>query len=148
MAKRMEPKRKNPAEVLKDLKEGRQDAAGHGPAEEQRYLEKVLSSQHSMPNAVKFFAHDFLVEASYQAGDLDRSLEAVAEAQRYLPVVQEEAQREFQAYLPEMRFCERGIGLFADANEVDKAIVLCDLALSLGLGKEYEAKRHSLDRRL
>lgn len=148
MAKRQEPKRKTPADVLEDLRTGHQEAAGHGPAEAQRYLEKVLSSQHSLPNAVKFFAHDFLVEASYTAGDLERCLEAVVEAQRYLPSAQEDATRDLQAYLPDLRFCERGIGLRADAGEIEEAVSLCDVAIALGLGKAYEAKRQSLERRL
>ncbi|HEY9898679.1 MAG TPA: hypothetical protein V6D00_05810 [Pantanalinema sp.] len=148
MSKRQEPKRKTPADVLQDLRSGHQEANGHGPAEAQRYLEKVISAQHSLPNAVKFFAHDLLVEASYLAGDEERALEAVAEAQRYMPSAQEEAQREFKAYLPELRFCERGIALLADTGEIEQALGLCDLALELGLGRAYESKRQSLERRL
>ena len=148
MAKRSEPKHKTPAEVLADLQAGHTEASFMGPAEAQRYLEKVLSAQHSLPNAVKFFAYDLLAEASYENGDLARCLEAVDGAQKYLPVAQEDAARAVADYLPQARFFERGISAFADADEVAKAIALCDQAIALGLGRAYEAKRHSLERRL
>ncbi len=148
MAKRQEPKRKTPADVLQDLRNGHQDAIGHGPVEAQRYLTKVLSAQHSLPNAVKFFAQDLLVEAAYQSGEHEACMEAVEAAQQYMPAAREDAERELQSYLPELRFCERGISVFADANEIEKAVALCDVAIALGLGKSYEAKRQSLERRL
>lgn len=148
MAKRQEPKRKSPAEILQDLRDGHQEAAGEGHTEAQRYLDKVLSSQNSLPNAVKFFAYDLLVEASYQSGDHERCLEAIAATRQYLPAAQEDAARDVQAYLPELRFCERGIGLLADQGEVEQALALCDEAIALGLGRAYEAKRQSLERRL
>lgn len=148
MAKRIEPKRKTPADVLNDLRNGHQEAIGHGPEEAQRYLTKVLSAQHSLPNAVKFFAHDLLVEACYQAGDTQACAEAIEGAERYMPAAQEDAEREFRDYLPELRFCERGISVYADEGDVSKAVALCDLAISLGLGRAYEAKRQSLERRL
>lgn len=148
MSKRQEPKRKTPADILQDLRTGYQEASFHGPADAQRYLEKVLSAQHSLPNAVKFFAYDLLVEASFSAGNEERCLEAIAHAQRYLPSAQAEAQRDLQAYLPELRFCERGIAAFADSGDIEQAMALCDQALELGLGRAYENKRQSLERRL
>ena len=148
MAKRQEPKHKNPAEVLQDLRDGHREAEFHGPAEAKRYLEKVLAAQHSLPNAVKFFAYDLLVEASYQAGDLERAREAVQATKQYLPAAQEDAARETKEYMPQARFLERGIGLLADEGEVEAAIGLCDEAIALGLGRAYEAKRQSLERRL
>jgi hypothetical protein len=148
MAKRQEPKRKTPADMLDDLRSGHQDALGHGPAEAQRYLTKVLASQHSLPNAVKFFAYDLLVEASYQSGDHERCLEAVASTREYLPAAQEDAERELKAYMPEARYFERGIGLLADQGDVEAALALCDEAIAHGLGRAYEAKRQSLERRL
>lgn len=148
MSKRQEPKRKTPSDVLQDLRSGHQDANGHGPADAQRYLEKVLSAQHSLPNAVKFFAYDLLVEASFQSGDEESALASVAAARRYLPAAQEEAPRELKAYLPELRFCERGIALLSDTGEIQQALDLCDMALDLGLGRAYESKRQSLERRL
>ena len=148
MAKRQEPKHKSPADMLQDLRAGHQEAAGDGHAAAQRYLEKVLASQHSLPNAVKFFAYDMLVEASYQAGDHERCMEAIASTRQYLPAAQEDAAREVQAYMPELRYCERGIGLLADQGEVEQELALCDEAIALGLGRAYEAKRQSLERRL
>lgn len=148
MAKRQEPKRKSPADMLADLRSGHQDALGHGPAEAQRYLDKVLTSQQSLPNAVKFFAYDLLVEASYLAGDHERCLEAVARTREYMAAAEEDASRELKAYMPELRCCERGIGLLADQGDVEGAMALCDEAIALGLGRAYEAKRQSLERRL
>lgn len=148
MAKRQEPKRKSPADMLEDLRSGYQEASGHGFADGQRYLEKVLSSQNSLPNAVKFFAYDLLVEASYQNGDNERCLEAVASTRQYLPAAQEDAAREVKDYLPELRYCERGIGILADQGDVEQALALCDEAIALGLGRAYEGKRQSLERRL
>lgn len=148
MAKRTEPKRKTPADVLQDLRTGHQEALGHGPVEAQRYLTKVLSAQHSLPNAVKFFAHDLLVEAAYQTGDTEACLEALEAARRYMAAAQEDAEREFKAYLPELRFCERGISVWSDEGDIEQAVALCDVAIALGLGKSYEAKRQSLERRL
>ena len=148
MAKRQEPKHKKPADMLQDLRDGYQEAVGEGFPEAQRYLEKVLASQQSLPNAVKFFAYDMLVEASYQAGSHERCLEAIASTRQYLPAAQEDAAREVQAYMPELRYCERGIGLLADQGEVEQALALCDEAIALGLGRAYEAKRQSLERRL
>ncbi|HEY9898698.1 MAG TPA: hypothetical protein V6D00_05905 [Pantanalinema sp.] len=107
-----------------------------------------MSVQHSLPDAVKFFAYDFVVEACYLVGQEDRALGAVEATRRYLPSAQEEAERDLKAYLPELRFCERGIGLLADAGDIEQALSLCDLALELGLGRAYESKRQSLERRL
>ncbi len=148
MAKRIEPKQKSFSEILHDIRAGYEEAAGYGAPQGQRYLEKVLASQQSLPNAAKFFAYDLLVEACHRAEDEDACLEAIGEAQRYLEVAQNEAARDFADYLPALRFCERGIGLWSDANEIEKAIALCDVAIGLGLGKVYEAKRASLERRL
>lgn len=148
MAKRQEPKHKKPADMLQDLRDGYREAVGEGFPEAQRYLEKVLASQQSLPNAVKFFAYDMLVEASYQAGNHERCLEAIASTRQYLPAAQEDAAREVQAYMPELRYCERGIGLLSDQGEVEQALALCDEAIDLGLGRAYEAKRQSLERRL
>ena len=148
MAKRTEPKRKTPADVLNDLRTGHQEASGHGSVEAQRYLTKVLSAQHSLPNAVKFFAHDLLVEACYQAGDTQACLEALEGAERYMPAAQEDAEREFRDYVSELRFCERGISVYSDEGDIEQAVALCDVAIALDLGRSYEAKRQSLERRL
>lgn len=146
MAKRPEPKRKSSADFLDDLRQGRQACFGH--LEGRRYLEKVLSAQHSLPNAVKFFAYDMLAEDAYHEGATATCLAAVAGAREHLAAAQDEWPRETKAYLPGSHFCERGASLLAEEGDVEGAIALCDLAIELGLGRAYEAKRQSLERRL
>lgn len=146
MAKRPDPKRKSSEDFLQDLRKGHAECFGH--VEGRRYLEKVLSAQHSLPNAVKFFAYDLLVEDAYQEGATAKALEAVAGAREYLAAAQGEWPRETREYLPQLRFCERGSSLLADEGDLEGAIALCDLALELGLGRAYEARRQSFERRL
>lgn len=146
MAKRHEPNRKSAEDFLADLRKGHQACFGH--EEGRRYLEKVISAQHSLPNAVKFFAYDLLAEDAYHEGKTELVLEAVRGAQAHLADAQEAWPREVKAYLPELRFCERGSSVLADEGDVEGAIALCDLALGLGLGRAYEAKKQSLERRL
>lgn len=148
MAKRPEPHHKTPAEVLADLRQGHDDALAFGPADARKYLEKVLASQHSLPNAVKFFAYDLLVEARYNTDDPEATLEAVQAAKSYMAAAQEDAPRDLAAYLPEARLFERGISVYSDMDDVAAAVALCDDAIALGLGKAYEGKRRSLERRL
>jgi hypothetical protein len=148
MAKRVEPHHKTPAEVLADLRAGHDEALSFGPADARRYLEKVLSAQHSLPNAVKFFAYDLLVEARYNTDDPEGTLEAVQSAKQYLEAAQEDAPRELAAYLPQARYFERGISVLSDQDDVAGAVALCDEAIAQGLGRAYEGKRRSLERRL
>lgn len=44
----------------------------------------------------------------------------------------------------ELKWLETGISLLADRAAFDEALRLCDVALSLGYGRAYEAKKHSL----
>lgn len=148
MARRPEPHHKTPAEILADLRTGHDEAMGFGPAEARRYLEKVLASQHSLPNAVKFFAYDLLAETAYASDDPERCLEAVAAARQYFPAAQADAPRELTDYLPQLKALERGISVLADQDRIAEALELCDQAIELGLGKAYEGKRRSLERRL
>jgi hypothetical protein len=148
MAKRPEHHHKSPAEVLADVRAGHDEALSFGPTDARRYLEKVLTSQHSLPNAVKFFAYDLLVEARYNTDDPEGTLEAVQSAKQYLEAAKEDAPREFAAYLPQARFFERGISVLADQDDVAGAVALCDEAIDMGLGRAYEGKRRSLERRL
>ena len=146
MAKRPDPKRKSTDDFLADLRKGRQECFGH--EEGRRYLEKVISAQHSLPDAVKFYAYDMLAEDAYQEGLTELCRQAVEGARKYLAAAQEEWPRETREYLPQLRFCERGSAVLADEGDVEGAIALCDLAIELGLGRAYEAKRQSLERRL
>jgi len=145
VAKRIDPCRKTPLERLQDLLEGAREAELRGTGA--KYLERVLSASDSLPNAVKFFAWARLVDACPATDDGEsRALEALAEAERYLPVAQEEMPQEVARQLPEMRFLEKGVALRSERAEYDEAIRLCDLALGLGLGKAFEARRRSFER--
>src|SRR5664279_2082805 len=115
MARRIEPSRKSPAERLEDLLAGYRDAPF--PAGAAKYLERAIASSDSMPNAVKFFAWALLVSASSALGTPERD---------------------------ELKWLEAGISLLADRAAFDEALRLCDLALSLGYGRAYEAKKNSL----
>jgi len=145
MARRIEPSRKSPAERLEDLLAGYRDAAF--PAGAAKYLERAIASSDSMPNAVKFFAWALLVPASSGLGTPegeDRALEALVEAERYLPAAQDELGALLARERDELKWLESGISLLADRAEFDEALRLCDLALSLGYGRAYEAKKNSL----
>lgn len=145
MARRIEPSRKSPAERLEDLLAGYRDAPF--PAGATKYLERAISSSDSMPNAVKFFAWALLVSASAGLGTPeggDRALEALVKAERYLPAAQDELGALLTRERDELKWLESGISLLADRAAFDEALRLCDLALSLGYGRSYEAKKNSL----
>src|SRR5664280_3922310 len=100
-----------------------------------------------MPNAVKFFAWALLVSASSALGTPegeDRALDALVEAERYLPAAQDELGALLTRERDELKWLEAGISLLADRAAFDEALRLCDLALSLGYGRAYEAKKNSL----
>lgn len=147
MARRLEPSRKSPAERLDDLLAGYRDAPI--PEDAAKYLERALSSSDSMPNAVKFFAWALLVPASAALGTPEsegRALEALAEAERYLPVAQDELGALLTRERDGLRWLETGISLLTDRAAFDEALRLCDVALSLGYGRAFEAKKNSLVR--
>ena len=145
MARRLEPSRKSPAERLEDLLAGHRDAPF--PAGAAKYLERAISSSDSMPNAVKFFAWALLVSASSALGTHegeDRALEALVEAERYLPAAQDELAATLARERDELKWLESGISILSDRAAFDEALRLCDIALSLGYGRAYEAKKNSL----
>lgn len=147
MARRIEPSRKSLAERLDDVLAGHRDAPF--PEGAAKYLERALSSSDSMPNAVKFFAWALLVPASAALGtpeSEDRALEALAEAECYLPVAQDELGAIFARERTGLTWLETGISLLTDRAAFDEALRLCDVALSLGYGRAYEAKKNSLQR--
>jgi hypothetical protein len=149
VARRIEPSRKSPAERLDDLLAGHRDAPF--PEGAVKYLERALSSSDSMPNAVKFFAWALLVPASAALGTPereDRALEALAEAERYLPVAQDELGAVFARERAGLTWLETGISLLTDRAAFGEALRLCDVALSLGYSRAYEAKKNSLLRML
>lgn len=147
MARRIEPSRKSSSERLDDLLSGHRDAPF--PIGAAKYLERALSSSDSMPNAVKFFAWALLVPASAGLDTPEgeaRALEALGEAEHYLPAAQEELGAAFAREREDLKWLEAGIALRSDRAEFDDAIRLCDLALSLGYGRAYEAKKNSFKR--
>ncbi len=145
MARRTEPSRKSPAERLEDLLAGYRDAPF--PAGAAKYLERAISSSDSMPNAVKFFAWALLVSASASLGTPEgeeRGLEALLEAERYLPAAQDELGALLGRERDDLKWLESGISLQTDRASFDEALRLCDLALALGYGRAYEAKKNSI----
>lgn len=147
MANRTPPIRKSPAEILADLLNGHEEAVRFGGAEKGRkYLLSIIERGNSIPNAVKFFLFDLLAEDAFRCDDLESCRNAVAMASDYLPAAQEETPQGFREYAALIRFLERGIGLAIDDGEFDQALILCDRAIVLGLGKAYEGKKASIER--
>jgi hypothetical protein len=146
MADRLSPIHKTPAEILADLMRGHQAAQLGGVEQGKKYLLNVMARSNSIPNAVKFFLYDLLVEDAFQCGDLDTCRTAVARASDYLPVAQAEMLQQFRAYAQSIHGFERGIALAIDDGEFERALSLCDAAIALGLGKAYAAKRASIER--
>ena len=72
--------------------------------------------------------------------------EALETAEGYLEVARKDLGRRFTKEVGELRFLERGVALRSDRGEFEEALRLCDLALGLGLGEEYERKKASLIR--
>lgn len=145
MAKRIEPVRKSVKEILEDLLAGHREAASHGPARARKYLLRTLEGQQSLPNAVKAVAFDLLAEARAQLQDWEGVIEAVAGFRRYLPELEEDLGHGFQAILASTTALERGVQAHSERGEFHEALELCDLAISLGLGTHWMAKRDSLD---
>lgn len=143
MARRIEPCRKSPEERLDDLLAGHREAAERG--EGAKYVSRALASSDSMPNGVKFFAWALLAA---EAPDEDEALAALATAEGYLEVARQDLGRRFGKDVAALRFLERGIALRSGRGELEEAVRLCDLALSLGLGAAYERKRSSLSLRI
>ncbi len=141
MGKRIEPCRKSPEERLDDLLAGHREAAMRNEGE--KYVRRAIEASDSMPNAVKFFAWALLAG---DAAEEDEALAALADAERYLPAAREELGRRLARALPELRFLERGVAIRSDRAEFAEAVRLCELALALGLGREWERKKATLER--
>ena len=139
MGRRVEPCRKSPEERLDDLLTGYREASLERSGA--KYAARAIDSSDSMPNAVKFFAHALLAES---ADDEDVALDAVAGAERHLAAAQSEMPRRLAKELPSLAFLERAVSLRSDRGEFEEALRLCDLALALGLGREFERKKASL----
>ena len=146
MADRRPPIRKSPVEVLGDLVSGHREALITGAETARKYLLKFRDRNDSLPNAVKFFLYDLLVEDAYQTDDVETCRTAVAEADKYLPAAQTDMLQRFREYSPSIRMFERGIALAIDDGDFDRGLALCKRAVALGLGPAYEAKRASIER--
>lgn len=146
MADRTTPIRKTPVEILADLVDGHSEALLGGADKGKKYLLKFFERNTSMPNAVKFFLFDLLVEDAFVSDDFETCRTAVDRACDFLPAAREETAQSFREYSPSIRIFERGIALALDDGEYERALSLCDQAISLGLGKVYAAKRASLER--
>ncbi len=146
MADRRPPIRKSPLEILDDLLNGHREALIMGAEPAKKYLLKFRDRNDSLPNAVKFFLHDLLVEDAYQTDDVDTCRAAVVEAERYLPSAQSDMQQRLRDYCPSIRLFERAIALAIDDGDFDRGLALCDAAMVLGLGPAYQAKRASIER--
>jgi hypothetical protein len=148
MAERRRSFVKKPEEILENV------FAGHGEAllgdreSGKRYLLNFLEKFNSIPNAVKFFIYDLLAEDAYQADDLVLCRQAVDRAGAYLEEAQAENSRQLAEYLPKLRFVERGISIMVDVGEFETALAFCDLAIKIGLGKAYVAKKASIEKML
>jgi hypothetical protein len=139
MGRRIDPCRKSPEERLDDLLDGHREASLRNEGE--KYVRRAIESSDSLPNGVKFFAWALLAA---DAADEEEALSALAEAESYLDVARKDLGRRFGKELPSLRFLERGVALRSDVGEFEEALRLCDLAVDLGLGAEWERKRASL----
>lgn len=146
MSKRKEPVQKRTVDVLEDVRTGHRQASFDGPQAARKYLERVFAGQHSLPNAVKFFAYDLLADACAQCGDAERRDEAIALARENAAAAEADTPREFKAYLPSIRMYEVGIAGAVDDGRFDDALALCGEAVTLGLGRVYEQKADTIRR--
>lgn len=148
MADRRRPLVKKPDEILEDVFVGHSEALLGGSENGKRYLMNFLEKFNSIPNRVKFFIYDLLAEDAYQVGDFVLCRQAVDRAGEYLEEAQAENSRQLAEYLPKLRFIERGISIMVEAGEFEKALSFCDLAIEIGLGKAYAAKKASMEKML
>jgi len=148
MVERRRPVVKKPDEILEDVFSGHREALLGGSENGKRYLLNFLEKYNSIPNAVKFFIYDLLAEDAYQVDDLVVCRQAVDRAGEYLEEAQAENRRQLAAYLPALRFIERGISIKVEVGEFETALSFCDRAIEIGLGKAYAAKKASIEKML
>ncbi|MBZ0114827.1 MAG: hypothetical protein K8J08_20370 [Thermoanaerobaculia bacterium] len=144
MSKRNEPVRKSIKDSYADLTSGHQTAALDGPDSALRYLDRTLASQHSLPNAVKCFAYDFLAAATAELGQWERCADAVDTALQHLEAAETDLPVQLGESLPTMAIWERGIAARLELGDFESALELCDDAVTRRLGPHFEAKRDSL----
>ena len=148
MGKRLEPTGKKTPEILVDLLAGHTDAVRDGPDAARRYLENALQYNRSMPNAVKFFTLDLLASACADLGIDERRDEALALAWQHLEAAQADTGRQLTEYLPTAKMFDVGLRAAVDIDDIETAVLWCDRAIALGLGRAFERKAENLRRRL
>ena len=148
MAERPRRQVKKPNEILDNVFMGHAEAMAGGSENGKKYLLNFLDKFNSIPNMVKFYIYDLLSEDAYQVDDLALCRQAVGYAGEYLKEARSENSGQLAEYLPKLRFVERGISIMVETGEYGKAISLCDLAIEIGLGKAYAAKKASIERML
>lgn len=146
MADRRRANVKKPDEILENVFAGHDEALLESRECGKRYLLNFLEKFNSIPNSVKFFIYDLLVEDAYQVDDLALCREAVDNAGKYLEDARGENSRRFAEYLSSLRFVERGISIMVEEGEFERAVSFCDTAIEIGLGKAYSAKKASIER--
>ena len=145
MSKRNEPVRKTVKETLADLLAGHREAAFNGPVAAQKYLDRTLAGQQSLPNAVKAVVFDRLAEARAQLQDWAGVIDAVAGFLKYLPDMEAGLGHGYREALEATTALERGVQARSERGEFHEALELSDLAIGLNLGAHWSAKRDSLD---
>ncbi|MBU1043290.1 MAG: hypothetical protein KJ915_02695 [Candidatus Omnitrophica bacterium] len=148
MAQRNRRVVKTPEEILKNVFLGHSEALTRGSENGKRYLVNFLENFNSIPNAVKFFIYDLLVEDAYQIKDLVLCRQAVERAGEFLAEAQAENKQDLAEYLPALRFIERGISITVESGEFETALAFCDRAMAMDLGKVYVAKKASIEKML
>jgi hypothetical protein len=145
MSKRVEPVRKSVRDSYSDLLAGHREAALFGPESALKYLDRTLTAQHSLPNAVKCFAYDRVAEAAAQLGLWQRCAEAVAAGLEYLQAAHDDLGAELRRAKPTMALWERGITARMELGDAAGALALCEDAIARHLGAHFAAKRDSLN---
>ncbi|BDU76124.1 hypothetical protein [Mesoterricola sediminis] len=144
MAKRIERVTKSVREILDDLLAGHQEARLRGAGQGLKYLERTLSEQGSLPNAVKGAAFSLLAEERALAQDWEGTAEAVQAFLRHLPSLEEDLGHGYRRFLEGSTALERGVQALTELADFHGALELCDRAIALDLGAHWEAKRDSL----
>lgn len=145
MAKRAEPVKKSTLDVLADLRAGYREASIIGPEAALKYLDRTFEGQASLPNGAKCVAYDLTAEACALAGRWERCAEAADRALGLLPELEAALGHGYRAALESLASFERGIQARSELGDFHRALEICDLAVGLGLGAHYSAKRDSLD---
>lgn len=144
MAKRIERVTKSVREILDDLLAGHAEARLRGPDQARKYLERTLSEQGSLPNAVKGAVQSLLAEERALAQDWEGTAEAARAFLRHLPDLEEGLGHGYRRFLEASPALERGVQALTELADFHGALELCDQAIALDLGSHWEAKRDSL----